>query len=130
MINANIRTLADELETKKWNLLLAGDADGLASLSSTDLYYMHSSGLKDDKSSYLDQLQDGTFLYHRIEHHIEDVNPLGEHAFFTTGIVKIDARVKGIERQMHSRVLSIWRREGAEWKLIAQQTTAAPDDCH
>ena len=128
MIDANIRTLADELETKKWNLLLAGNADGLGSLCSTDLYYLHSSGLKDDKNSYLDQLQDGTFSYHRIEHHIEDVTPLGEQAFFTTGIVNIDARVKGIERQMHSRVLSVWRREGDEWKLIAQQTTAAPHD--
>lgn len=126
MIDANIRTLADELETKKWNLLLGGDANGLASLSSTNLYYLHSSGLKDDKNSYLDQLQDGTFFYHRIEHHIETVTPLGGQAFFITGIVNIDARVKGIERQMHSRVLSIWRREGDEWKLIAQQTTAAP----
>jgi ketosteroid isomerase-like protein len=124
MINANIRKLADELETRKWNLLLAGDADGLASLSSTDLVYLHSSGLKDDKNSYLDQLQDGTFSYHRIEHHIEAVTPLGKQAFFITGIVDIDARVKGIERQMHSRVLSIWRCEGDEWKLIAQQTTA------
>jgi ketosteroid isomerase-like protein len=126
MIDANIRKLADELETKKWNLLLAADAAGLASISSTDLYYLHSSGLKDDKNSYLDQLQDGTFSYHRIEHQIEAVTPLGEQAFFITGIVDMDARVKGIERQMHSRVLSIWRREGDEWKLIAQQTTAAP----
>jgi hypothetical protein len=126
MIDTNFRKLADELETKKWNLLLAGNAVGLASLSSTGMYYLHSSGLLDDQSSYLNQLRDGTFSYHRIEHHIEAVTPLGEQAFFIAGIVDIDARVKGIERHMHSRVLSIWRLEGDEWKLIAQQTTAAP----
>ena len=126
MINPNIRKLADELETKKWNLLLAGNADGLASFCSTDLYYLHSSGLMDDKNSYLDKLQDGTFSYHRIQHEIKSVTPLGEQSFFITGLVEMDARVDGIERQMHSRYLSIWRLEGDEWKLIAQQTTAAP----
>jgi hypothetical protein len=53
LIDANIRKLADQLETRKWNLLLAGDAAGLASLSSTDMVYMHSSGLKDEQEQLI-----------------------------------------------------------------------------
>jgi hypothetical protein len=51
---------------------------------------------------------------------------LGEQAFFVTGVVDIDAKVSGIEKQTYSRLLSIWRLENKEWKLVAQQTIRAP----
>jgi hypothetical protein len=41
---------ARELESKRGALMTSGDADGLAEILSTDLYYAHSSGLLDDKN--------------------------------------------------------------------------------
>jgi hypothetical protein len=56
---------ARELESKRGALMTSGDADGLAEILSTDLYFAHSSGLLDDKQSFLAKFRNGVFVYRK-----------------------------------------------------------------
>ena len=67
MTDHNFAGLAAELETAKWNLMLTGDTAGLASILSDELYYVHSSGVQDNKKTYLEKVGNRTFIYRRLD---------------------------------------------------------------
>lgn len=118
--------LANGLEAKRWELMLAGDAQGLAGLISDDLLFVHSSGLKDGKQQYLDAIKAGVVVYHSAEYRIETVVPLSDQAFIANGVVKIEVTVRGTPRCLHSIFTVAWRCEQDIWRLLAHQTTLLP----
>ena len=118
--------LAHELENKRWQLLLRGDAEALTDLVSDDLQFVHSSGLRDGKKQYLDAVRTGAVIYRSEESRIETVVPLGDQSFIASGAVKMTATVRGTERNLHSLFMVVWRREQETWRLVAHQTTSVP----
>lgn len=118
--------LARKLEDTRWQLLLNADVDALTDLISDDLQFVHSSGLKDDKTAYLDAVLAGTVIYRSANSRIETVIPLGETSFIASGVVKMEATVRGTERNLHSLFMVVWRREQETWRLVAHQTTLLP----
>ncbi len=118
--------LAGDLERKRAGLMAAGDAEGLSELLSDDLYFAHSSGLRDDKASYLRQFQAGAFVYHAIEPTVEAATPIGERGFMATGTLAVHVTVDGVEKHVRLIALVVWRQEAGRWRLLANQTTAAP----
>ena len=126
MAQATLTELAQVLEAQRAALMLAGDADGLAALFSKDLYYAHSSGLRDAGPDYIDRFRDKVFVYHRIDSQIEAIIPLGPDAFAANGVVTMAATVAGVERALNSIFLVVWRKEGETWRLVAHQTTPRP----
>lgn len=118
--------LARKLEHTRWQLLLNADANALTDLLSDDLQFVHSSGLKDDKTNYLDAVRAGAVIYRSANSRIETVVPLGDESFIASGVVKMEATVRGAERSLHSLFMVIWRREQETWRLVAHQTTLLP----
>jgi hypothetical protein len=115
--------LARKLEDTRWQLLLNADANALTDLLSDDLQFVHSSGLKDDKTNYLDAVRTGAVIYRSANSRIETVVPLGNESFIASGALKMEATVRGIERSLHSLFTVVWRREQETWRLVAHQTT-------
>jgi hypothetical protein len=95
---------ASDLESKRAALMTGGDVDGLASILSDDLYYAHSSGLRDNKSSFIEKFLNGVFVYQKVETHMEAVVWLGEEVFQANGVLSMEARV--VERRMQAIYLS------------------------
>ena len=118
--------LAHELEDKRWQLLLRGDAEAIADLVSDDLQFVHSSGLKDDKKQYLDAIRTGAVIYRSADSRIATVVPLGDQSFIAGGAVEMTATVRGTDRSLHSLFMVVWRREQEAWRLVAHQTTSVP----
>jgi hypothetical protein len=118
--------LARELEDTRWQLLLNADATALADLLSDDLQFVHSSGLKDDKTNYLDAVGAGAVIYRSANSRIETVVLLGNESFVASGSLKMEATVRGTERSLHSLFMVVWRREQETWRLVAHQTTSLP----
>jgi hypothetical protein len=118
--------LAHELENKRWQLLLRGDAEALTDLVSDDLQFVHSSGLRDGKKQYLDAVRTGAVIYRSTESRIETVVPLGDQSFIASGNVKMTATVRATERNLHSHFMVVWRCEQETWRLVAHQTTSVP----
>jgi ketosteroid isomerase-like protein len=117
---------AADLERKRAALMIRGDVDGLAAILADDLYYAHSTGLRDNKSSFIKKFQDGVFVYHKVETHLEAVVWLGEDVFEANGVLILEARVGGVERRMQAIYLVVWRRKDGIWQLVAHQTTILP----
>jgi hypothetical protein len=118
--------LARKLEDTRWHLLLNADATALTDLLSDDLQFVHSSGLKDDKTNYLDAVRAGAVIYRSANSRIETVVPLGNESFIASGSLKMEATVRGTERSLHSLFMVVWRREQETWRLVAHQTTLLP----
>lgn len=118
--------LANELEALRWNLILHGEARALAALLSDDLRFVHSTGLIDDKQSYLVSIETSTVVYHSADREIAFVVPLGDAAFFVNGTVKMTVTLRGTPRTLHSVFTVVWRREQDAWRLVLHQTTALP----
>jgi len=122
----NLLDLANDLEAKRWRLMLNGDAQALAGMISDDLQYVHSSGVKDGKQQYLDAIRTGTVIYRSADSRIETVTPLGVSAFVASGVVTMEATIRGAERRLHSIFMVVWGREQDVWQLVAHQTTLLP----
>jgi hypothetical protein len=119
--------LASELETRRAALLVAGDADGLTGLMSEHLYYAHSTGLLDDKRSFIAKFRDGTFAFRSVEARVESASPLGSQAFQANGVLDLHVRAHGVDRRILAIYMVVWRQEDGVWRLIGHQATTAPD---
>lgn len=117
---------AADLESKRAALMTGGDVDGFAAILSDDLYYAHSSGSSDNKSTFMEKFQNGVFVYHKVETRLEAVVWLGQDVFQANGVLILEARVGGVERRMQAIYLVVWRRKGGVWQLVAHQTTILP----
>jgi hypothetical protein len=120
------RALATQLELQRWKLMLDGDIDASTHLLSDTVRYIHSSGLVDDKASFLQKFRTGVFVYHSATPQIEQVTALGSDAFIASGTITMEATVAGEHKHMHSIFSVVWRRESGSWRLISLQTTLAP----
>ena len=43
-----------------------------------------------------------------------------------TGIVHVDATIKGEDKNLHLRYLNVWVKRGNDWVLVARQATNLP----
>lgn len=126
--DADLHRLAMELEMRRADLLVSGDADGLAGLLSEHLYYAHSSGLLDGKKSFIEKFRNGTFVFRSVNARVDSVAALGEQAFQASGVLELQVQVGGAERRIVAVYIVIWRQENGIWRLIGHQATGAPSD--
>ena len=115
--------LAHSLEEQRWKHMLAAALPALEHLLSVDLQFIHSSGLKDDKTRYLAALAKGDVVYDSAKSTIETAIPLGDEAFMAQGVVQMKATVRGAKVDLHSLFMVVWKREKDVWRLVGHQTT-------
>jgi Domain of unknown function (DUF4440) len=123
---ADLKQLADMLEGRRRDRMLAGDADGMDDLLDPEVHYAHSSGFSDTKESFVKKFRDGLFVYKSIESDLTTLVALGERAFLGHGVVHMEAIVAGHTREFTAMLLVVWRDIGHGWKLVAHQTTLLP----
>ncbi|MEV6419219.1 nuclear transport factor 2 family protein [Streptomyces sp. NPDC051662] len=124
--NADLLRLASDLEARRAALLVSGDADALAGLLSEELYYAHSTGLLDDKQSFIEKFRDGAFVFRSVDARVESARGLGESAFQAAGVLELLVLVDGVERRIVAVYLVVWRQEEGAWRLVGHQATTAP----
>ncbi|MBS2531742.1 nuclear transport factor 2 family protein [Catenulispora sp. NF23] len=117
-----------DLEGQRAALLVSKDMAGLAGQLSEQLYYAHSTGLVDDKSSFLDKVQRGVFDFRSVRPRVRSAVRLGEDAVQAAGLLDLQVRVEGIDRRVRAVYLAVWRREGSAWRLTGFQAAGAPAD--
>jgi hypothetical protein len=118
--------IATELEARRWSLMQQGHTRALSGLLSDDLRFVHSSGLIDDKQSYIDSIESGTVVYKTADFHFDAVIPLGGDAFIANGVIHMSAVIRSELRQLHSIFTVVWHRDNGSWQLVAHQTTPIP----
>lgn len=105
--------------------MLAGDTAALAALFSDALDYIHSSGIKDSKQSYLDQLASGALSYETLEFLEPAFRLLGQVGLVTA---RMQATVKrgDVRKHVASTFLAVWADSGGGWTLQIVQATPLP----
>ncbi|WP_369991882.1 nuclear transport factor 2 family protein [Pseudomonas xanthosomatis] len=119
---ALIRTLED----KRYNAILAGDFEAFRALAHPDLSYAHSSGVVDTLDSYLDKCLGGFYIYHRIDHPVQDIKVIGDVAL-VFGEMNGEITAGGVQKTLRNKALAVWEKRNGDWKLIAYQPTPIPN---
>ena len=105
--------------------MLAGDTAALAVLFSDSLDYVHSSGVKDSKQGYLDQLASGALRYEVLEFIEPEFRLLGQ-AGLVTARMKATVLRGDVRKQVSSSFLAVWADSGGGWTLQIVQATPLP----
>jgi hypothetical protein len=94
----------------------------LERLTADELSYGHTSGLIEDKSSFIDAIAGSTVrdVFKRIELSDEVVTVLGDVALVRHRF-KAEVLVNGASMNPDIRVLQIWQQKQDGWKLLARQ---------
>jgi ketosteroid isomerase-like protein len=110
----------EALERKRAEAMQAGDVDTLDGLISDKLVYLHSSGGRDSKDSYLAQLRDGKIDYKRVAPPEPEVVLAGDTAL-VFGRMDADVVRDGKNLSLDYDYLAVWAKEGGNWRFLAFQ---------
>ena len=113
------------LEDLRYEAVLRSDFDAFATLCHDELVYAHSNGERDDLGSYIDKCRQGVYVYHRVDHPVEQVKILGDVAL-VMGDMHADLTIRGKRTELDNSALAVWIRMGSSWKLLAYQPTPKP----
>ena len=112
-------------EDRRYDALLGPDLPTLERLFHERLTYAHSSGVRDTKAEYLAKIENGYYVYARIDHPVERVDVLGDSAV-VVGRMTADLTVAGTAKTIDNLALAVWTRAEGEWQLIAYASTPLP----
>lgn len=113
------------LEQLRYEAVTNQDFESFNELCHADLIYTHSNGERDSLRSYLDKCRSGHYVYHRIDHPIEDIVVVGDVAL-VIGEMNADITVAGKPKRLENTSIAVWVREGGAWKFLAYQPTPKP----
>mgnify|MGYP001593895374 FL=1 len=113
------------LEARRRDAMRTGDTQALGALLAPTLRYLHSTGAVDTRDSLLAKLARSEIAYERL-----DLAPrLLAHTPDTAvveGEMQAEVLRGGLRREIATRYLAVWLREGDAWQLVACQGTALP----
>jgi len=98
------------------------DKAKLESLVAPELSYGHSSGKLDDKASFIESLLTGASDFVSISLQDQTIKLSGTTAIVRHKLVGESAdKSKGTTAPINLSVLTIWQKQGTQWKLLARQ---------
>lgn len=108
------------LERERLEAMARNDIAALEALLSDRLLYLHSTGDRDGKEVYLEQMRNGTMVYRRVTPHAPEVHVLGDTAILF-GHIDADVTRDGNERTLDYDYLAVWAKAGGRWQFFAYQ---------
>ena len=106
---------------------VAGSVPDIDPMLSADLRYLHSTGVAETRSQYLKGVADRLYEYGEIKSRKVRLN-VSEDLAIQDGIVDMTVSVRGAPKTLiHLLFCLVWRREGAQWKLLYRQATRIPE---
>jgi ketosteroid isomerase-like protein len=113
------------LEARRYAAMTTNDLDALAALFHDDMVYTHSSGVVDNKASYIEALRSGRTRYLEVEQREQKVTLLGDVALVVgASHIEVDVVINGekVHKSLDLRSLAAWTATPAGWQFIAWQS--------
>lgn len=122
-----LRAQIGALEDALYRAQVAGSAADIEPMLSADLRYLHSTGVAESRDEYLAGVAARLYEYGRIAS--RDVRlAISEDLAIQDGVVAMTVSAHGAAKTLiHLLFCLVWRREGAQWKLLYRQATRLPD---
>jgi ketosteroid isomerase-like protein len=114
-----------QLEDTRYAAMLGKDIPVLERLLDDKLIYMHSTGVADTKSSYIEGLRTGVWDYRAIDRSELQYQVDGD-VVLVFGKLAIQMITRGVHKSFESRALAVWVRKSVGLRLLAVQSGAIP----
>ena len=124
MTTLNDKGLRDAEEARRL-AMVANDGDQLGALLAEDLGYVHSTGGKDTKQSYVAKIASGTLRYEKVDFASLQFRLIG-NVGFVTGAMKATVTGGGNRREVANNYLAVWEHGAGGWKMLYLQGTPVP----
>ncbi|GAA5110541.1 nuclear transport factor 2 family protein [Haloechinothrix salitolerans] len=111
-----------KLEAKRYQAVVDGEFDVFRSLCHPDLVYTHSDGSRDSVDSYLDKCRSGFYVYHQVDHPVDEVLLAGDTAV-VVGQMNASITAGGKRKQLVNNSIAVWVKDNGTWLLLAYQPT-------
>jgi ketosteroid isomerase-like protein len=122
-VNINAQSSKKKIESSIEALnkaMISQDKPMLEKLTADELSFGHSTGLVEDKTVFVKDILSGPTKFFHIDNTEQTINLVGN-----IGIVRLVSSIKGTKDgaplDIVIGVLMIWKKEGANWKLLARQ---------
>lgn len=125
MKSSNDLARAIDLEERRRVAMLAADVRRLQDLLDESLVYLHSTGLRDSRASFLAKLAQGQIQYDRLNLALSSAQSTDKF-LLAQGRMEARIRVDGVERQVKSCYEAVWMNTSEAWVCIAIQSYLAP----
>lgn len=123
--NASALETVRTLERRRIAATGANDVEALAPLLDESLIYINSVGDTFRKAEYLHAMDSGSLAYDKDF----DVQETDFRAFddlvILVGIMLGHSRLDGEQQVFHFRCISVWRRHGGDWRMVAWQSSSS-----
>ena len=111
-----------EADAARRAAMIVGDVMALERLLSDELIWTHSSGRTEGKAAFLAGLASATVVYTALD--VADVVVTRhDDLFLCHGTLHGRASRDGVEKTLNNRFLSVWKRYGDSFQLLAWQST-------
>ncbi len=110
------------LEDRRYQAMIAKDANTLDQLLGDGLVYTHSYGGADTKATYMEGVRSKKWNYQSVERPSESIQVYGDAAV-VTGHVKINILVDGQPKLLNSRFTNVWVKGAKGWQMVCWQST-------
>ena len=106
-------------------LLLTPDSSRLANLVSNNLSYGHSSGLIEDKATFINALVSGKSDFQRIDLTNQSIQVMGDLAIVRH---QMDGDIVDNNKpgKVKLHILTVWQKQKGVWHLVARQAAKLP----
>jgi hypothetical protein len=98
----------------------------LDAIYSDQLHYAHSSGVIDNKASYIKSLVSKTTVYESFDYKTRNFTVAAPGIVLMTGHVIVKAGPKGAPNTNDLNILAVWREENGKWRFLAWQSCKNP----
>jgi len=115
----------ERLEQQRVQAILNVDMPTLYAIYAEDFFYNLAGGNSMTRSEYLPRYASGELKVTKAVGEGRDIRVYGDTAI-VSGIVHVDATIKGENRNLHLRYLNVWVKRGNGWVLVARQATNLP----
>lgn len=116
-------TSLKQAELSRFKVMVAKDRAGLEAVMHRDLVYFHSSGVADNKDSYIASIFSGKSNYQSIDP-VELVTRVYGKTGINTGIVNIvNLGADGKETPLKLRFTDVFVFEDGRWQMVSWQST-------
>jgi ketosteroid isomerase-like protein len=115
----------ERLEQRRIQAIKDVDMPSLYAIYADDFFYNRAGGDSLTRAEYLPMYESGNLKVNKSTSEGREVRVYGDTAV-VTGIVHVDATIKGENRNLHLRYLNVWVKRGNDWVLVARQATNLP----
>ena len=123
MTNNQLAAQVIALEQNRCAIMVATDLAALQNTLHEQLVYVHSSGVRDSKISYLEKLGSRKMRYDTLQFTELQASMVGNCAT-VTGRMEGNIHRGDVPAVLISRYMSVWVLDGGRWQVLAIQSSA------